>query len=287
MGYCQSYFDNIPVWKVHSIVPINSNCYEEKQYVYYVNGDSVISGKNYKKLYTRGVSILNNIGIPIPNCSGVTYFNDTTNVFAFLRDTLKSIFIYDQNLQKDTLLYDFDLSIGDTVPKSYNNNNIEVVTSIDSVFIYNTYRYRYAISSNTQSQFIVEAIGHDGGLLEPLVPIFAGQYDLYCYGLNFIEYYPQSSGTCDFTVGISELADEKTFPLVYPNPAVSEITVHIRPQVLKIIIYNNLMQEIRVVNNMLKGELKINISDLGSGVYFIKTIKENDTQDAISKLIKL
>src|SRR6185436_20795033 len=94
------YFENNPVWKVTSQCGAPSPCIETKNYNYYVNGDTTINTYSYKKLFTKGNQSFAWMNIPPvpPECQGYYVFNDTINPFAFVRDTLKKIFIYDVNL---------------------------------------------------------------------------------------------------------------------------------------------------------------------------------------------
>lgn len=99
------------------------------QYAQFINGDTIIAGKTYHKLYRTGNEDAVLCG----------YYDTYQNSFSglFRQDIAnKKVYMYSFAFHTDTLLYDFNLSINDTVPETVNNYyGANYVSSIDSVLI--------------------------------------------------------------------------------------------------------------------------------------------------------
>lgn len=80
------------------------------------------------------------------------------------------------------------------------------------------------------------------------------------------------------SLGLNESSDLEKSIKVFPNPAKSEIQINSKETVKLVEIFNELGQSLRVIeSNSLN--IKINISDLSRGVYFIKVVfSENQSQ---------
>lgn len=219
MAQVNDYLQHNPVWQVNSQCAIPYPCIQNQTYNYYVNGDTLLNSLVYKKIYKSGTGY-NWTAQPPPNpCSSNTFsYVDTIPSF-YLRSAGKKMFIHVPNNINDTLLYDFDLNVGDTLPLSYNNFLAETwVSGIDSIATPYGFRKRFALSGSGWSQYLVEGIGHSKGLVEPMnVPLECG-YDLLCFSLNDTAYYPNSGPTCFLAVGQNQFKQNPTIRIT-PNPA--------------------------------------------------------------------
>ena len=82
----------------------------------FINGDKIIGTHTYHKIYTTGQHTN-----WCPSYSG--YYYNACNC-ALRQDSLqKKVFQYSSTYSKDTLLYDFNLNVGDTLPHTLNNNS--------------------------------------------------------------------------------------------------------------------------------------------------------------------
>ncbi len=285
-----SYFSNDPIWTVHSACAFTtSDCIENKNFNYYVNGDTSFNNHIYKKLFIKGNSWFmwfNNPPIP-PYCQGTSQFNDTINPLAFVRDTLNKIYLSNTSFP-DTLLYDFNLSVGDTLPMTYNNGNTNItVITIDSIPVSSSYLKRFHLSPNSQSQYLIEGIGHDGGFLEPFPPIFDCGFNLVCYGQNDSSYYPAIGLSCNLNVSLNEIFNQPYNLSIFPNPSLDKINIQSTNPVLSVIIYNSLSQPVLSFvsdNNSLSN---FNISTLNPGIYYLEAKTKNSSHSIFKKIIKL
>lgn len=282
------YFDNNPVWTIFSGCAVGYPCIEYKNYNYYINGDTIINGHTYKKMFQRGDGWFfwaDPSPVPI-SCQTSPYtFNDTISPYAYVRDTLNKIYFTSFG-NPDTLLYDFNLIVGDTLPLSYliNASYTVTVTAIDSIVVGNSYRKRFELSSG--SYHLIEGIGHDFGIFEPLGIGFDCGYNLSCYSSNDTTYYPSlNSSSCDINVGISSIDIMQSN--VYPNPANSFITITNSHPIITIDILNLIQQSIMSVNGNGEQKLEVDITKLNPGIYFLKISSNSPQQFEVKKILKI
>jgi hypothetical protein len=181
-------------------------------------------------------------------------------------------------------MYDFNLSVGDTLPISTTNylHNITVV-SIDSIAVSNQYRKRFRLL-NAGVQYLIEGIGSDNGLFE--------NYDhgismdcassLSCFGLGDTSYYPYYGNTCNITVGLMEIQNSNSEINIFPNPTIDNITIE-TPKKSTIEILNIQGQTI-LRQQLQQGKTDIDISGLAKGVYILR-LCDND-RTAVTKIVK-
>ena len=271
MGTAQvnAYFANDPVWKITLTDGQMNPCIKYETYNYWTSGDTIIGSYTYKKVYAKGQAYYQWMSPTPPGpgqCTDPPYSYMNGNPVFFLRSSGKKI--YAKMSGGDTLLYDFNLNVGDTLPKTYNNsqNNI-IVTAKDSIFTANGYMKRFTLNSNTPSQYLVEGIGHSGGLVEPLWLSVSQSWNLDCYSLNANAYFPVTGPSCMLPLGISELK-ETTYPEVYPNPVTGVAYVNVNAGT-EAGIYNVMGEKLQDLK-LVKGKNEIGMSNLPSGIYFLK-----------------
>ena len=152
--------------------------FERTKYVtdsvkFYCNGDTTINDFVYKKLYYSGFSSVH--GLPQKPISG--YYsairNDNIN-----KKILYSPAGYDAaNTGSGLILYDFNLTVGDSIGYNYSTSKKDIVTSIDTVVYCNRAHRRF----NTESGWnrLIEGIGSVSGLFPHVSPTDYGT--LLCY----------------------------------------------------------------------------------------------------------
>jgi hypothetical protein len=245
-------------------------------YAQFIHGDSIIGNNSYHKLFRTGWVYSSYYG-------GSNYFNQFTGL---IRQDIAHKKVYTWSNNGDTLLYDFNLSLHDTLSPTYINDQvINYICYIDSIFVDNNYRKRFWLCTNTGSSdsayvALIEGEGSTFGLMTTkLAPPFEAYGTL--NGFSDTVYYYKAPAFCGITVGIQEI--KQTTPLeVYPNPTADKIT-----------IINHQKSIIRIIDiqgqTILQFELQqdktdIDISGLAKGVYILRLISNDKT--GVSKFIK-
>ncbi len=195
------------------------NCCAE--YSNILAGDTLVNGQIYHMIRTHGAHYLTSPG------------GDCTHIFSYLidypngairEDTLaRKLYYLPQGAQTDTLLYDFDLQLGDTLPETYTNSafsGFKVVSAIDSIAIGTEYHRRFAISTEYAMDYVhlIEGIGSTFGLIAYLDPPFEFGTFLACFSRNGFTVYPDTLSECEIPTGTVALPEPEARVMIYPNP---------------------------------------------------------------------
>lgn len=182
------------------------NCYYSYTNRYTIDGDTTIGGVQYAKIhlkykYEEGAD-------QGQWCNeSVNYYD---NYFGAIRESGKKLYVipYYSADSAEYLAYDFNLTVGDTVPSptdlgvSVASNRI--ITSIDSVLVFGTYRKRYLI---TPYRFIIEGIGASTGLFNPIDVISSMcAFEMLCYAEYGTPDYFVSN--CNMNLSVNALSNE-------------------------------------------------------------------------------
>lgn len=280
--------DTIAVWNETSWFVNNVTLtYYNTPTVYFLAGDTVISTLHYKKILSSGYTISSNYPFPT---SG--YFNNQY-AGAIRQDSIhKKIYFCKPSTTIDTLLYDFNLYVGDTLPTSYiNYHGSNYVSSIDSILIGNGYRKQYHITAIGSSclcasnyDSLIEGIGSTMGLLYPIIiPSEAGSY-LNCFSQNNTVMYVNPNQSCDSTLGIQIHNKQLTFQ-IYPNPASNSFQVSLPGNNIEtsISVYDMLGNKIKQ-SIIYTAQSIIDIAECNSGVYILEL--SNSKGKCVKQLIK-
>ena len=155
----------------------------------YIKTDTIINGKTYHKFETtKYISLLNN-----NNC-GIGYNYYVVNNGYFRNDSINQKIWYinpSLNVFSDTLLFDFNLQVGDTLPElfftfDYYNYYID---SIDYINYGGVLRKRLFIKDFFQQgslpqTFLIEGVGSNRGLFQNLGLSLCCYSDLNCFSEN-------------------------------------------------------------------------------------------------------
>ncbi len=272
-----NYFANDPEWCV-TISSLYDNCGINTTQVHYINGEEVIEGLEYKKLYSKGVSEEYWIMPDVNPCEDTWEF-DVLN--GYIRQEGEKIYFLEPNYEEQ-LYYDFSLSIGDTIPISpifpYDSEP-SVVSAIDSVYLYDNYYKRLYFERNLPMlddtiYYFIEGIGHKYGFLAPLDDYFEIITYLHAYRKGEIPYYQFDVwGDCDFAVSLDELTDNQMSISISPNPAKDKLHLEIAPTIKlkEIAIYTLSGQKVLIlIPSTSSGRHTVDLSLLQSGMYLLE-----------------
>ncbi|MFT5278539.1 MAG: hypothetical protein ACI9P8_000165, partial [Bacteroidia bacterium] len=224
----------------------------------FLSGDSIVEGVTYKKF----IAILD----IAPN---------SPSLEALIREDvgLEKVYIYSQGEEK--LLYDFDMTVGQTVTVQGSLCEAELtVASVEMVMIDGIERERYNFEGGVQ-EYWIEGIGSELSPLNPgfyecnmsdVDPWLRCFYDgaaLHFQNPNVVEDCP------DLITSVAQI-DEKIL-VVFPNPA---------KETLNIVTTNGHVRQIELINSLGQVEInksvsltlqsQIDISHLSAGMYQLR-----------------
>jgi hypothetical protein len=260
--------EHVAVWDIY-LRPGEPDIRETRYNRYTMKGDTVINSIPYNKVYccpyyyTYPPNVLH-MG-KSSYCFGIR--QDVANKKVYRTLTVNNVII-------DTLLYDYNLKVGDTVPQTYTSSSIgfvQTVKYIDSVTFHGKKYQRFNITGFSGAA-LIEGVGNANGLIEDHEGAFEAANILY----NFC-----NSDHADCSVPLA-LKIEETDPVdllvnVYPNPFTDETTLSFNTEQpkRKAILYNVLGVEIQSYNCSGK-QLVIQKEEMKNGIYILKIINGNN-----------
>ncbi len=268
--------DSSAVWTIQSQACCANNCpgppfpnpeIIDYNFSYFISGDTSVNGLTYSKIYKSGSAHAHCLfGTGIDNW---TFFsNDYSG--ALRQDTaLRTVYFLAAMSLQECLLYDFNLSVGDTLQGTCLlwGSECAVVTAIDSFAVGSNYRKKFLLSTNPPYE-IIEGIGSTSGLLEPLCP-FEYFGTLICFSRDGQTEFPDMITGCEIVSREPELPTYNNFT-IEPNPMRSNVIIRIHPafDAHKWKIYNMMGMELRsgIVDYK---TVTIPRDNLPSGTYFI------------------
>ncbi len=212
----------------------------------------------------------------------------------FREDTiLKKVYVrqyhFDTIRDTDIVLMDYNLNVGDTFSGSYFDTIYKfryVVAGIDSTLINSVWHKVWHFSRDLGGYYsywcdVVEGIGciqNPTYMLEPIG--VRGEYSYYMYCFSNSGTTPLLSPRVSFLDNSSSC---NTFPhlntnqmrlnvekiTIYPNPTTNRITISTSDRITTVAI-NNLMGQTIYSQLYNSPEVKIDVADLPTGMYFIK-----------------
>ena len=254
--------ENNKTWNVLSVEYIPGDPYYDTTYStinYKLMGDTLINSYLYFKLYK------NEEEYPV-----------NWNLNAFIReDVQKRIWLLNDAVEEEYLMYDFGVEQGDIVNVGINEPVLLTVDSITEVEINGDLRQKYWLSyGNYYKETWTTGIGSNKGIIySGSAFITGGWYWLLCVSdINGIIYSNPYYESCYLITSINKISLNTL--TTYPNPAKTHITFEL-PQVEKetnLIIKDVFGKTIAEFKNP-SGQSKLlwECSNYSNGVYFYKT----------------
>ncbi len=250
---------------------------------YGLYGDTTICGQIYKKVY----QIHDDSTLNINNMS----------YYAGIRENdSKQIFVRLSEDEYEYLIYDFSLSVGDTVisnaPNGYLNWVPCVITGIDTIQLENNQqRRRFKINDWGEYEYWIEGIGSIGGLFQPVSDYFIGTInDLLCFKHNDTAFYINNPDCdkcfCSLLTSTKELNKVDYEVEIYPNPASTVLNINTESDIgeSKIRLFNSIgtLMETRFVNTY---PVQFEIKNFPPGIYTLHLT--NGKQEYSARFIKI
>jgi len=245
---------------------------------YRMYGDTLINAISYNKLWVESFMFVGPFNPPY------NYVPDNY-IGAIRQDSInKKVYYIDASMTSDTLLYDFDLAVGDTLPQTYCTNGLpqpSIVSGIDSILMSNSYHKRFKFAntiSGFDTDYLIEGVGAGGGLFY-LYEFFEGGPVLNCFR-------EADTHNCAYTfAGIFE-HDNKSLLSISPNPFAIETTLHSDNifHDATATVYNCYGKIVKQMKNINGNTVTLTREDIPSGMYFLK-MTEKEMKFSVNKLI--
>ncbi|MCK9451753.1 MAG: T9SS type A sorting domain-containing protein [Bacteroidales bacterium] len=253
-------------WEVLSVI-LNGSFPWDTTYTtlsYQFIGDTTLNNKTYHKLYRS---------------SEETSFD--WNFRYFMREENKKVWLKEDAVSPDMLMYDLSASQGDTLEVGWSGEYVPlIVDSIGEIEINGTMRIKYWLSAEYQeyTETWIDGIGSNKGVCFSGSATMAGGW---CWFLCMSEdgeliYRNPYYESCYLYTGTEDLKEISL--QIYPNPAKTHLNIEL-PEEFK---HQNTWLEIRDLNGriLLKNSttapnILLNISSIKPGTYLIKVQNSN------------
>jgi hypothetical protein len=245
----------------------------------FIDGDTIINSIEYYKIYNSGYWYYGFFPV-----GDLFYFDHLLH--GFLREENHKWYTFYEN--KDTLLFDFNLDVNDTVYSAYTflDGDPITISAIDSILIDEEYKRRLHLYCEDAgvAEYIIEGIGATSGLFENMW-FFEWHSELVCYAKNGISVWGAPTEECDLAVKINEFQGNDILCSISPNPSKDFITLSIPAGFWKVkftlinviggIVHQDLLES--------PSSCKINVNSYPSGIYL--AIFESKSQRQTDKLL--
>jgi hypothetical protein len=297
----QAFPTDSAVWR-QSSANFNYPDWYQRDYKYYIQGDTLFSGNTYHKIFKTVISSYYIMGSnpTFELRSGPTMTDTNKYVGAIREDLSKHVYFLPDTITttSEILLYDFNLNVGDTLPYSYNNSSyflgLNYVSGIDSVLVGTQYHKRFKISASGYTNYvsIIEGVGSAFGLLEMFIDPFEWSDFLICYSYNGQSVWTDSIGhpptyTPDCSLpalaGINEQSQKNQIS-IFPNPTTGIITIKTHISEKTSIIITDILGKTTYQAAFSSAEKVIDLSQFPRGVYFLKATDSNKIS-SIQKIV--
>jgi hypothetical protein len=245
-------------------------------YQIFITGDTLIGAKRYHKLQKTGIRYQEDL---MGSCTSSILYHIDEYVGCYRNDTAgKRVYFVPPTTISDTLLYDFDLALGDTSRTYLSGLTGEdwIVTNIDSVLLGGQYHKRFKLNNcYPKTLYLIEGMGSTFGLLSSFIcwaPYYEHMYDLQCFKRNNLTVYPYSSAPCSLVSSVDEAVAEGEIS-VYPNPSTGLINISSNLHSFDLSIFTSTGQLI-YREHIKSGSKQFDISGFQPGLYLIQ-LSEN------------
>jgi hypothetical protein len=272
-GFTQNYHKLIRTNTYWDVFALGFLYYDAIDRIYFTGNDTVIEGKVYNLSRQYPFEQVNP-GWLIP-----PFVIDTVSIptnFFIREDTIeRKVYIYDPYLTPtDQLLYDFSLSVGDTLQSDYNVGPLGspiVLMTIDSITLQNGEKRKefifYAFDTNNITANYIEGIGGQQGLFAPIFPAFEQNefYGYFCINENEINLWGDQC--IWYFVGMSNQNENQTIK-VFPNPAQDILNVNLSQKIpFADLTVSNIQGKEIFREKLNHSSNKITISQINPGIY--------------------
>lgn len=241
----------------------------------FISGDTTAGNYTYHKLYTNGHRYAD------PHPGDEYYYN---RFFGAFRNDTENRKVYFLSQGEDVLAYDFNLTVGDTLPESSITNQItNIVVAVDSVLVGDNFHKRFHLRTYEGEPYaaLIEGIGSTCGAFSMIQPVFESGNDLWCVRLfNDIIWNYDSEFSCLLMVGVEEPEPIQELA-IYPNPSNGLFYIKSTYKTDRAEVFNSLGKQIVILKEI---NAPIDLLDQPDGVYLVKLFNK-DNEAMVSRIV--
>lgn len=236
-------------------------------YNLFISGDTTAGNYTYHKLYTNGHRYAE------LHPDDEYYYN---RYFGAFRNDAENRKVYFLSQGEDVLAYDFNLTVGDTLPESSITNQItNMVVAVDSVLVGDSFHKRFHLSTYEGEPYaaLIEGIGSTCGAFCMIQPVFESGNDLWCARLNndvIWNFDPENP--CLLLVGVEETETLNELA-IYPNPSNGLFYIRSTSKIDRAVVFNSMGKQIDILKEI---NAPIDLSEQPNGVYLVKLVNNNN-----------
>ena len=212
--HSQQYLDQTCTWVVMRTSSSMAG-FHKKYMTITVDGDSIIQGQTYHKLYEEGIDSITFFG-----ASSAYTVHLPKVLYGLLREDSSKIYSWSG---QESLLYDFTRPVGDVI--SQGTGCIDTIVQIDTVYLGTSALKRWNFAPASEMLPYVEGIGSVTEPFGPRCMIIGAVSTLICYGRNGGQIHFAPSLNCYVYNSVVELQEEALEVRVYPNPSIGMVMI--------------------------------------------------------------
>jgi hypothetical protein len=240
---------------------------------YFFQGDTTFNSTQYKILRSHPLYQINSG----PYCPpfGVNYSFSTIRAFMREDTTNRQVFIYGMlSSNSEALLFDYTLNVGDTL---FSLGSDFPIDSTGFITLNNgeSRKIWYVNSAASNDPYFIEGITGSEGIMKNFT-IGLGYWEIpMCFTENN---FPLWGNECSVILN-TQIIENPSRIILYPNPAINEITVEIEKESqnqnykIEIIDFSG---KVLISRNFELNFQNLNIENLNQGVYLCRIIGEKE-----------
>jgi len=245
---------------------------------YWSYGDTLINDSIYFKFYKYTIRHNN--------------YGPTDTIFNYcgaIRQTnAKQIVYVKPDVDTACIIYDFNLSVGDTIryfpPDTWLPYDELIVISVDSVLICGRYHKSFTLNDTMMigQTVLIEGIGFNSGLLRPIFDQFEHTNHLDCY----TEPNNTNCESCHLLMNQSRILFESDInTIIYPNPFSDYFRISSNKKIKSIEIFNSNGQLHDIIKIGGCQSCLISAQNLNNKIYFV-LIRFSNNEITVRRIIK-
>ena len=209
----------------------------------------------------------------------------------FFRQDIPTKKVYAWYEGRDTLLYDFDLTVGQVYPETLTNinyPNLKVLGEDSVQLLDGVYHRKWLLGTESADSgyiSLIEGVGATSGFSLTMYPLFEQSGAIMCLKESNNQLYEnwgesglisaQYSELCDANVSILEIVNEKTELQVWPNPSNNKVNVRFDKGIESVSVIDMCGKTVIYEKGFDFKELELNVESLKSGHYIVRITTVN------------